>query len=108
MIHSFCLNEKAIDYSLVSVSCSGQQNGKIDGFIWKENIFCWTANRKFSWYQVSFHEDYRVYPTHYSLKYGSSANYCVPRYWKLQASNDVRVLNEVHFFFLCKEIDLHY
>jgi hypothetical protein len=37
----------------------------------------------------------KVLPTHYTLKYGSSANYCVPRHWALQGANDPAVETSV-------------
>jgi len=43
---------------------------------------------------VDLGSNVKVLPTYYCLKYGSSANYCVPRNWKFQASNDTRVVDQ--------------
>jgi len=72
------------------VSNSGNQKGLPHEFVSRENTFCWTTNRKLSWYKVDLGKYVKIIPSYYTLKYGSSANYCCPRSWKLQASNDER------------------
>jgi len=72
----------------VTPSCSGVGTGGFRDFLERSNVHCWTTNIPFSWYRVDFGSNTKVLPTHYCLKYGSSGNYCVPRYWKLQGSND--------------------
>ncbi len=37
---------------------------------------------------IDFGDSVLVSPTHYMLRYASSANYCCPRNWLLQASNN--------------------
>jgi hypothetical protein len=55
-------------------------------------VFAWTRNEPFSWFAVDFGEERRIQPTHYSLRYGSSGDYCCPRNWLLQATNQVEAI----------------
>jgi len=73
------------------VASSGAQKGFPHEFLSRENTFCWTTNKKSSWYRVDLGKHVKIVPVCYTFKYGSSANYCVPRYWRFQASNDERV-----------------
>jgi len=78
----------------VVVTSSGTSQGNPNTFLSREDAFCWTTNKENSWFRVDVGPNNLVLPTHYALKYGSSANYCVPRNWKFQASNDPRVEKE--------------
>lgn len=92
-------NTKAIINHLlkdsVLVASSGSSQGNTNTFLSREDAFCWTTNKENSWFRVDLGPLTQVLPTHYTLKYGSSANYCVPRNWKFQASNDSRVEKEL-------------
>jgi len=74
-----------------TVICSGIGKGNAPSFIDNTTEFCWTTNRINSWYRVDLGEKFKVVSTHYSLRYGSSGNYCVPRHWVLQGSNNTKV-----------------
>jgi hypothetical protein len=61
--------------------------GKLTDFIEPKNCFIWTKNERFSWFCIDFGEDLLVTPTHYTLRYASTASYCSPRNWLFQGSN---------------------
>jgi len=79
----------------VVVTSSGVSQGNANTFLSREDAFCWTTNKENSWFRIDVGAANLVVPTHYALKYGSSANYCVPRNWKFQGSNDPNVEKDV-------------
>jgi len=88
ILHSLWSNSPETYFRLAS---SGTQKGAPHEFLSRENTFCWTTHRKNSWYRLDLGKYVKVIPTHYTLKYGSSANYCCPRFWNFQASNSADV-----------------
>jgi hypothetical protein len=88
ILHALWSNSPETYFRLLS---SGVQKGTPQEFLSRENTYCWTTQRKKSWYRIDLGKYVKIVPTHYTLKYGSSANYCCPRNWKFQASNDSAV-----------------
>jgi len=75
-------------YPKVDVFASSiKEDKKIRDFISRNEIRCWTKNEPSSWFVVDFGPTNSVTPTMYTLRYGSSGNYCYPKSWLLQASN---------------------
>src|SRR5687768_3254423 len=48
-------------------------------------------------FAIDFGENRSIVPTHYSLRYASGGNFCCPRNWLLQGSNNMEALKEVDF-----------
>ncbi len=44
-------------------------------------------------FSVDFGENLKVRPTHYTLRYSSSGDYCCPRSWLLQGTNNVSAIH---------------
>ena len=53
-----------------------------------EDVNCGTREIKGSWWCVDLGANYRLFPTHYSLRHGKKDGDCILRHWKLQGSID--------------------
>lgn len=76
----------------LTILSSGLKRGKEQDFINPGKVFIWTKNARYSWFVVVLPEKTTIHPTHYRLVYGSSGNFCCPRNWVLQATNDPSAL----------------
>ncbi len=105
-----------VDRKLAIYSSGVASGKKIEDFLSREDVLVWTSNEEYSWVLVDF-KDKSVVPSHYTMRYGSSGNFCCPRNWLLQGSNKpeaIKVMeiffkssNKTDFFFFFRVLDLH-
>jgi len=73
----------------IGIQASGVGRGNVDDFIAKNQVQFWTTNRAMSWIAIDFGENVALSPTAYRVRYSSGGNFCCPRNWLLQGTNNV-------------------
>lgn len=86
------LGEPGIIYHMLlhdevpQVFSSSLLRGTVEDFIERDNTFCWSANKPFSWFCVDIGKGKRVLARRYRMRYGSTGSFCCPRNWRLEAA----------------------